>query len=296
VGGRTPAKRTTPGCSQDPRVATIHSARLDATKEFDRELHSRLRDPFDELLLESRLDDNEIQAAQEYNPGLANDHDLERLPELFAAVLQLIDRYQQSRAEQPVGVAVAAAAIAWQRAGMPPGSIDYQSLLALTKLTLHEIKPALEVTDEEFRAGLNWSMEPVATYAALVRKSDAVENERYRAFDAVVSWAAAHERPLSQAIWDLVLEHADERNLNALAMTAYDAQQLAVTERAWVTAIDSVDRQVSSVATFNLGVLLQELERFDEAKVVYRSALESSDPDVAPLADKVLKELREQGK
>lgn len=168
-------------------VATIHSARLDAIKEFDRELHSRLRDPFDELLLEPRLDDNEIQAAQEYYPGLANDHDLERLPELFAAVLQLIDRYQQSRAEQPVGVAVAAAAIAWQRAGMPPGSIDYQSLLALTKLTLHEIKPALEVTDEEFRAGLNWSMEPVATYAALVRKSDAVENERYRAFDAVVS-------------------------------------------------------------------------------------------------------------
>jgi hypothetical protein len=148
-------------------AATIHSARLDAIKDFDRELHKLMREPFDELLLEARLDTAELQRAKERYPGVTEDTDLERLPELFAAVRQLIDRYQLSKAEQPVGVAVAAAAIAWQRAGMPPGSIDREALKTLTKLTLGEIAPTRELIDEDFAAGLSWSMEPVAAFAAL---------------------------------------------------------------------------------------------------------------------------------
>ncbi len=181
-------------------AATIHSARLEAIKDFDRELHALLREPFDDLHLEPRLDDAELQAAKERYPGLADNPELERLPEFFAAVLQLIDRYQGSRATQPVGVAVAAAAIAWQRAGMPPGSIDRPTLEALTKLTLREIAPTRELTDGDFAAGLSWSMEPVATSAALVRKNepDTTDTAPYRSPDVAVSWAQASERPRPQ--------------------------------------------------------------------------------------------------
>ncbi len=264
-------------------AATIHSARLDAIRDFDRELHKLMRQPFDELLLEARLDTAELQRAKERYPGVTEDTDLERLPELFAAVRQLIDRYQLSKAEQPVGVAVAAAAIAWQRAGMPPGSIDREALKALTKLTLGEIAPTRELTDEDFSAGLSWSMEPVAAFAALVRRS-ATGVDRHRAFDAVVSWAQAHEQSLSTPIWEFVLAHADVRNLNALATAARYAGQVTVAERAWTIASRSDDSQIAAMAAFNLAMLLKALGRPEEAEGAYRVAIHTAHPDLAPRA------------
>ncbi|MGA8364088.1 MAG: hypothetical protein WB709_06175 [Solirubrobacteraceae bacterium] len=52
-------------------AVTIHSARLDAIKDFDRELHRLMRQPFDELLLEARLDRTELQRAKQRYPGVA---------------------------------------------------------------------------------------------------------------------------------------------------------------------------------------------------------------------------------
>lgn len=264
-------------------AVTIHSARLDAIKDFDRELHRLMRQPFDELLLEARLDTTELQRAKERYPGVAEDTDLERLPELFAAVRQLIDRYQLSKAEQPVGVAVAAAAIAWQRAGMPPGSIDRDALQALTKLTLGEIAPTKELADEDFTTGLSWSMEPVASFAALVRKS-ATGVDHHRAFDAVVSWAQEHEQSLSTPIWELILAHADVRNLNALATAAYHAQQVTVAERAWTIASHFDDSQIAAMAAFNLAILLTRLGHLEEAEEAYSLAIHTEHPDLAPRA------------
>jgi tetratricopeptide (TPR) repeat protein len=285
--------------SQAIIVATIHSARLDAIKDFDRELHALLREPFDELLLEPRLDDNELQAAREQYPGLADNPDLGRLPELFASVLPLIDRYQGSRATQPIGVAVAAAVIAWQRAGMPPDSIDHPTLKALTELTLREIAPARELTEMKFEVGLDWSMEPVAAFAALVRKNESDPTDttaRYRAFDAVVSWAQTNEPPLAPSVWDFVLKHADERSLNALATEANYAQQPAVAEQALITAMGSVDRRASAVAASSLGALMKEQARLDEAEAAFRSAIDSGHPDVAPMATLSLGELLKERK
>jgi hypothetical protein len=89
-----------------------------------------LRRSFDELLLTPILSPDEVDRARKPYPALAEDPDLGRLPKLFAAVNLLTDRYQHHRADEPSGVAVAKAAIDWQRAGMPPGSIDEPTLRA----------------------------------------------------------------------------------------------------------------------------------------------------------------------
>lgn len=180
-------------------------------------------------------------------------------------------------------MAVAAAAIAWQRAGMPPGSIDRYALQALTKLTLGEIAPTKELADEDFTTGLSWSMEPVAAFAALVRKS-ATGVDHHRAFDAVVSWAQEHEQSLSTPIWELILAHADLHNLNALATAAYHAQQVTVAERAWTITSHSDDSQIAATAAFNLAILLTKLGRPEEAEGAYSLAIHTEHPDLAPRA------------
>lgn len=131
---------------------------------------------------------------------MANNADLDRLPELFAAVNLLREKYRNHWADEPIGTAVAKAAIDWQRAGMPPGSIDRPTLRALTDLTLREIAPYRVASDDDFNNGLRWSTKEIAAFAALVRRerTRSSDAERYRAFNAVVSWArlpAGHRLP-----------------------------------------------------------------------------------------------------
>src|SRR5262249_13143479 len=115
-------------------VMTIRSADLDALRRVDPPLHALLRRPFDQLILGQVLNEQELAAARAAYPSLAGDPDLARLPELFAAVNLLTDLYSHHGADQPAGVAVARAVINWQRAGMPPWSMDEPALRALARL------------------------------------------------------------------------------------------------------------------------------------------------------------------
>ena len=136
----------------------------------------------------------------------------------------LIDRYQHHTSDEPVGVAVAKAAIDWQRAGMPPGSVDRPTSRELTDLTLLEVAPNRVLSDDEFDAGLDWATAEVAAFAALVRREPAGssdEVERYRAFDAVVSWARANADPVRPDVWEFVVERATGRDRLAVGTAAY---------------------------------------------------------------------------
>jgi tetratricopeptide (TPR) repeat protein len=47
------------------------------------------------------------------------------------------------------------------------------------------------------------------------------------------------------------------------------------------------------MAAVNLGVLLMGLGRFDEAEAAYRQAIESRHPEVAPVAEQLLRTMQD---
>jgi tetratricopeptide (TPR) repeat protein len=250
---------------------TIHSSALDGLRDIDPPLHEVLRRPFDDLILTPVLRPAELGSAQDAYPALAADGDLVRLPELFAAVNLLTDRYRHHRADEPAGVAVARAAIDWQRAGMPPGSIDEAALRALAGLALQDIAPNRVMDDQAFDRGLAWSTVEVAAFAALVRREPAADPTvgRFRAFDGVVSWARANDPPLGPAAWDFVLEHAIGQDLLGVGVAAFQAAERERAVDAFQRAADGEDPVVAAEALYNKGVALGALGRPVEAVAAY---------------------------
>jgi tetratricopeptide (TPR) repeat protein len=266
-------------------VLTIHSSALDGIKDFDAPLHALLRQPFDELILRPVLSSAELAAAKATYPGLAGNADLTRLPELLAAVNLLTDRYQSHWADEPVGTAVAKAAIDWQRAGMPPGSVDRATLRALADLTLREVAPNRLASDDDFNTGLLWSTHEVAAFAALLRREHTGSGaERYRAFDAVVSWAQLNEGPLHESTWRFVLDHATDADRIRVGLTAYQGGETAIARDAFTVVAASGDSTSSPVAARHLGVLLKEQGEVGAARTAYQRAIDSGHPEAAPSA------------
>ena len=65
---------------------TIHSSDLDALQTIDPPLHELLRRPSDDLIMTPKRNPEEPRHASAAYPALADDEDLVRLPDLFAAV------------------------------------------------------------------------------------------------------------------------------------------------------------------------------------------------------------------
>jgi tetratricopeptide (TPR) repeat protein len=255
---------------------TIHSADLDGLRDVDRPLHDLLRRPFDDLILEPALNPRELADARLAYPALADNDDLVRLPELFASVNILTDRLVHHANDHPVGVAVAMAAIGWQRAGMPPGSIDKAMLRALTGLTLADVAPNRLLDDQGFETGLTWCTDEVAAFAALVQREPAGESgvERFRAFDGVVSWAHRHYGPLAGALWDFVIAHANSVDLLWVGIAAYQASDLAKAVLAWHRTSQSAEFEAAANGGVMLGLVQTELGHDVDAVAAFDQVLQ----------------------
>ncbi len=266
---------------------TIHSSELNALRDIDPPLHQMLRRLFDDLIVTPTLSHTELDAARAAYPALSGDHDLVRLPELFAAVNLLTDRYQSHRADEPTGVAVAKAAVDWQRAGMPPGSIDEPTLRALAALTLADIAPNQLLDAQAFERGLAWATNEVAAFAALVRREHlaGAPAQRFRAFDAVVSWAQDHDPPLGQGTWNFVLAHASDRDRLAAGVAAYQVGAFETAISAFEEAARSTESSVVAQAHNARGVALSRSGQPDQAVAAYDEVIErfasSDDPALA---------------
>jgi tetratricopeptide (TPR) repeat protein len=266
---------------------TIHSSELNALRDIDEPLHQMLRRLFDDLIVTPKLSQTELDAARAAYPALSGDHDLERLPELFAAVNLLTDQYQSHRADEPAGVAVAKAAVDWQRAGMPPGSIDEPTLRELAALTLADIAPNQLLDAQAFERGLAWATKEVAAFAALVRREHlaGAPAQRFRAFDAVVSWAQDHDPPLGQETWNFVLAHASDRDRLAAGVAAYQVGAFETAISAFEEAARSTESSVVAQAHNARGVALSRSGQPDQAVAAYDEVIErfvsSDDPALA---------------
>jgi hypothetical protein len=262
---------------------TIDSSTFDGLQAIDSNWHQKLRKDFDKLILRRPLRQGELDGARSCYPALAGRPDLDRLPELFAAVNVLIDRYRSHWADQPFGVAVAKAVIDWERAGMPPGSIDAPTLRALSELTLADIAPSKDMDDQAFSHGLDWAREEVAAFAALVSRERAAARSAqcYRAFDAVVSWAGRNEPPIGRATWNFVFEKASGPDLLCVGIAAYLAGDPETADDAFdrvarsaVASLAAPARAASNALRRWRGVPKDGLIHYDEVlkRIIYQLA------------------------
>ncbi len=264
---------------------TIHSAYLEQIKDdFDRPLEDLLRRASRGLILEPVLDHIELAEARRLYPGIADHEDLPRLGELLAGVDLLIARYLEHRSDQPVGVAVATAAINWQRSGMPPGTLTEPVLRELTALALHQVAPQVEMTPKAFNVGLSWARKEVAAQIALVRcvSKTSEDTIRYAALDAIVAWADSNQAPLTHEVWDFVFDRADPADVLTVAVTADRLGETEIARRGWQRAIDSGDPAAAPWGAVNMGVLLKQLGDPVGARDAFQFAINSGYQDATP--------------
>jgi tetratricopeptide (TPR) repeat protein len=179
----------------------------------------------------------------------------------------LTGRHAVGEPECPEGVAVVYAAIDWARCGRTDPIADE----TLRELWPSYLRAGVRPTDDGFKAGLDWALRPVAgTIALLLEHADG-----YRAYDYIV-WFV-HDQPDAQPPLDAAWASAIDG--------VTDAKALSVGARAYlhgryddaVTALKSASRssadEIAAIASFNLGVMLAELDRWEEALVMFEEVL-----------------------
>ena len=303
---------------------TFHIGELEGLATVDEPLSLLLEPGSDGLVLDSKLNDDELVRAHTEYPTLVGEEDLAWLPEWFAAVNLLRKRYRNNKGKQPVGVSVVKAAIDWRRAGMPP-TIPEATLQELTAITLRDAVPNHILDDETFAAGLTWATHEVAARSALLLRSTEAGGSAYHAFDAVWSWAPEVDGPLTDNCWGFILERLTATTslgvgaaaglagrlddaqsalscyweLTFPSMTPHDAFYMgplfALTnpefaKKSYRRALDSRDPGIVGEAALRLGELLEE-QNPDQAEDFYRQALDSPDAVVVRQAAANLGEL-----
>jgi tetratricopeptide (TPR) repeat protein len=108
--------------------------------------------------------------------------------------------------------------------------------------------------------------------------------ERYRAFDAVVSWARLNDEALQRSTWDFVLGHATDPDRLTVGITAYQAEEGIIARTAFAGVAKSGDSTYAPVGVFNLGIVLQEQGDPQGARAAFQQAIDSHHPDRAPMA------------
>ena len=183
----------------------------------------------------------------------------------------------------PEGVAVAWAAIDWQRVGMTdPISEELLSELYANYLT------GLEPTEERFRRGLEWARRPLYSSLALLSPVGSI-----RPYDHIVAYSDRElGREINERSWDRVIEVAEDGDAIELGFVGYARESVERAERAWTRAARSHDAAVAGLSASNLGVLLEGRGDTEGAEAAFERAASSSERQAAEAAQVALRELR----
>jgi hypothetical protein len=186
----------------------------------------------------------------------------------------------------PEGLAVVHAAVDWARCGRTD-PIPEQTLRRLWRSYL---PVGVDPTDEGFAGALAWALRPVAGTIALVQRTGS-----YQAFDYVVRLVRDRPgvEPPREASWLAATETASDAQALAVGTSAYGHSRLDHARRALVRARESTLDEVAAIAGFNLGVVLGELDRSEEAIGVYDDVVarfgEAPEPALREIATQVLR-------
>ncbi|MCD7440989.1 serine protease [Streptomyces lincolnensis] len=309
-------------CARIPGViiaATLHDSAMDAIAELDEPLARLLRVASRCSALAPVLTTEETERARAlYRLRDAPNLHLQRLPEFFAAVNILQDRYRFHQHDQPIGIAIVRAAVVWRRTRLP-AVIDQISLLELAKDALAQSFPNREITKAAFRAGLAWATHEVAAFASLLRKVPYTDPPAYEAFDAIAEWIADEEPTVPPHIWSYLETRTTPETALWFATAAKAAGQTAIAQRLYGELIrrrhddastaalflsslleDEGDEEGARAArqqaidltpptedpntAFNLAIVLKQSGHTEEALIAFQRIIDSHHPDMAPIA------------
>jgi tetratricopeptide (TPR) repeat protein len=273
---------------------------------------SQVRPPQAELLerfevLRLQPDDareRERLAGQVKDPGLREGIARYGLAEYVGGGYLAVQRFENARAAphpqgHPLGVAMVRAAVDWHRVGLDV--IPATSLAALAPMYLPEryrYDPGEDTTTA--RA---WATELVDGTMRLLEPAD--DHDGVRAFDYVLDYLTtpSSDGPgnvagVPEHTWREAVAVAPVERRMDLAYNAYDSAQPGHAEDLWRQVAADPDRpEEAPEAAFNLGFLLAEQGRPEEAAAAYRQAIDSGHADAAPKAAVNLGDLlAEQGR
>ncbi|MEM7349237.1 MAG: tetratricopeptide repeat protein [Acidobacteriota bacterium] len=247
---------------------TVHRSALDHLDSDlgDTELVRALARVSSSTVVERRLNDAELRRANDLHPGLAAQDRLVYLAEELAALPLLRERFANG---EPAQRAVVEAAVAWNQIGLGV-SIPTERLSQVAELLVQPYQP---IPSETFNAACRWAAHPVAVASALLSP---VRDDRWRAFDAFVG---EHHVVVRDEVWDQMIADATAIQLRNVGEVSYYSGRLDRAEVALRQALDLGD----AIAGYNLGVILGELDRSEDAVVVSDEVDQryGSDPDPA---------------
>jgi tetratricopeptide (TPR) repeat protein len=174
------------------------------------------------------------------------------------------------------GVALVYAAADWAWCGRT----DPPSEQVLRGLWPGHLPPGVRATDEAFEGGLAWALRPVAgTIAVLERTGSGCQ-----AYDYVVRLVRDKPgaAPPRDAFWAAALHGATDVQAFAVAVAAYDCSRFEDAMIGLTRARESSADQLAALAGYNLGVVLGELGRSQEAIGVYDELLARFDQAEEP--------------
>ena len=166
----------------------------------------------------------------------------------------------------PEGVALVHAAVDWARCGRTDPVPDE----ALRRLWSSYLGPGVVAADDLFDVALAWSLRRVAGTIALLQRSAS-----YQAFDYIVRLVRDRSgaEPPRDAAWAAAIENAEDAQALAVATAAYGHARLDASADAFSRARKSSLDEVASLAGYNLGVVLGDLGRSEEAVGVYEQVV-----------------------
>ena len=173
----------------------------------------------------------------------------------------VIRRHAPGEPETPAGVAIVYAAVDWARCGRT----DPISRQTLRDIWPSYLTPDVHATEENFDAGLDWALRPVAGTIALLQQVSS-----YRAYEYIVrqvSDARGALTPREQA-WAVAVETALDAQAIGVGVAAYASFRLDHASAAFTRALKTSVDEIAAIASLNLSAVLSELGRYEEAIAV----------------------------
>ena len=248
-------------------VATMRRKEYNGFKEKDDEIAREAQEVLNcakVIKLDERMTPKEERLVREAYPDL----NLEAgFGESFIAGQELKQRYNFG---DPARRAVVRAANDWRRTGFK-SPIQRADLFDLFKRHFEALAPATEATEELFKVAVEDACKPVARYSALLNAERSAEGEAgYYVVDYLSDYLENEGYPIVEEAWKLALRRVQsEADCVAVGIAAYEMKRSDIAERAWVTGV----AYSSYECAYNLGNLLAEQGRPEEAEKAYREAI-----------------------
>jgi TPR repeat protein len=266
-------------------LATLRAEQRELLRGTEGELTREVRMVLDNAtsieLASTREDPGEQARAAAVYPQAGSR--LEGLAEILAGAPELLRRYRDAAAADPLLHILVQSCVDWSRCGLERPFLELE-LLAVARDVLESDRPDLDPNDDEMDEALRRARKPIAGggQVALLRTRRLAGRSRgYRPFDYLVAADDGqddqHARPVARTTWRCFLDLATEaEDAFHIGVSAYQRDNIQVA----VAASRQAANAGHAGAQNALGVLLATMldpPELDEARTWYTKAAEAGE-------------------